>query len=121
MKTIDRYRKAHLAVAEAIDAWRIFPRALVAGYAWVFWTVISWYMNLEPFIPEDVKHLTLTADDAVKLMVQVPTTQHAVLISAVVGVAGLVIGIYTNTGRKWGEGIKKWEEPEDKKEDKKEE
>ena len=79
------------------------------------------FTDVTTFIPEDVKHLVLTADDAVKLMVQVPTTQHAVLISAVVGVAGLVIGIYTNTGRKWGEGIKKWEDPEDKKDDKKEE
>lgn len=86
--TIDERRKVHLMLAEAMDAWRVVPRLLVAGYGYLVWTVVQWFMNL----PE-------------------PTTQHAALVSTVVGVAGAVIGIYTSTGRKWSEHtFKQWDQ-----------
>lgn len=78
--SIDERRQVHLMLAEAIDAWRVVPRLLVLCYGYLVWDVVQWFMNLGD-----------------------PTSQHAALVSTVVGVAGAVIGIYTNTGRKWSE------------------
>lgn len=86
--SIDERRQVHLMLAEAIDAWRVVPRLLVVGYGYLVWTVVQWFMNL----PD-------------------PTTQHAALVSTVVGIAGAVIGIYTSTGRKWSENkFQHWEQ-----------
>lgn len=84
--TIDERRQVHLMLAEAMDAWRVVPRMLVACYGYLVWDVVQWFMALED-----------------------PTTQHATLVSTVIGVAGAVIGIYTSTGRKWSENtFKHW-------------
>ena len=76
---IDNFRKKHMAIAEWIDAWRIFPRALVVAYGYMVWDTIQWYESLHE-----------------------PTNQHAMLVTTVVGAAALVFGMYTNSGRAWG-------------------
>ena len=98
----DTYRRRHLAVAEFIDAWRIIPRALVAGYAYLLYKVVKWYMDLEPSmikgcIPNEVTDCIFHA----------PSTQHAALVTAVVGIAAAIFAFYTSTGRKWN-GFTKW-------------
>lgn len=104
-KDADTYRRRHLAVAEFIDAWRIVPRFLVIGYIWLLVHVTLWYMNLEPYI--------LDGCDVAKLgkecLVQAPSTQHAALITAIVGVAAAIFGLYTSSGKKWN-GFTSWKE-----------
>lgn len=68
-----------LVLAEVIDAFRAVPRAILIGYALLVWNVVSWYMQIE-----------------------VPTTQQAALVTAVVGVIAPVAGFYQSTGRNWG-------------------
>lgn len=109
VRDVDSWRQVHLAVAEFIDAWRVIPRLLVAGYAYFLYKVIDWYMTLEPHIAPGCD-VTQFAEQCI---VPAPTTQHAVLVTAVVGIAGAVFGFYTNTGRKWGEGIKFWKSPKE--------
>ena len=95
-KDIDTYRKAHLAVAELVDAWRVVPRLLVGGYSYLIFVVVKWYMSLEPRMIEDCMSLVVT-----ECIYQAPTTQHAALVTAVVGIAAVVFGVYANSSRKW--------------------
>jgi len=102
MADIDLWRKGQLAVAEFVDAWRIVPRLLVAGYGYVVYTVIMWYKELKPYMLEGCQ------SDVVKdCIVQAPTTQHAALVTAVVGMAAVVFGLYANSGKKWN-GFTYW-------------
>lgn len=106
---IDRKRQIHLALAEMIDSWRVVPRLLLAGYAYLLYKTISWYMALEPYMLEGCK-----SDKIIDCIVQAPTTQHAALLTAVVGIAGAIFGLYTASGRKWN-GFAFWDKKGDAK------
>lgn len=101
---VNDFRKRHLAVAEMIDSWRIIPRIIVAGYSYFLVKMIMWYMDLKPYMLEgcDVEKLGTAC------LIQAPTTQHAALITAVIGVAAAIFGLYANSGRKWN-GFTFWE------------
>ncbi len=103
---VDTWRKGHLAVAEWIDAWRLVPRVICAGYAWVTYTVIKWYMNLKPEVLENC-NVELLKDVCV---IQAPSTQHAALVTAVIGIAAAMFAFYANTGKKWN-GFQYWNKP----------
>ena len=99
---IDTWRKGHLAIAEWVDAWRLVPRALVGGYAYLVYAVTRWYMALEPKMIEGC-----VSDVALQCIYQAPTTQHAALITAVVGVGAAIFGLYTTSGKRWN-GFTLW-------------
>lgn len=103
---VDTWRKGHLAVAEWIDAWRLAPRIIVAGYAWVTYTVVKWYMNLKPEVLENC-NVELLKEVCV---VQAPSTQHAALVTAVIGIAAAMFAFYANSGKKWN-GFQHWNKP----------
>ena len=67
-----------LALPELIDAYRVVPRLLVAGYAVLVWKVTEWVMALP-----DV------------------SSQQAAIVSVVYGAAAGVFGLYVNSGRRW--------------------
>lgn len=73
-------RATLLAVAEAVDAWRVVPRLLVGGYAWLVWQVSAWAMSLPDLSPA-----------------------QSAFVSVVWGAATGVFGLYVGTGRKWTE------------------
>lgn len=73
-----KWKAKILAASEVFDALRVVPRLILIGYAVMMWIVIDWYMALEA-----------------------PTTQHAALVTAVVGVCAPIAGFYQSTGRKW--------------------
>lgn len=113
----DLYRKRHLAIAEFIDAWRLIPRTIVVLYGWGLYEVVKWYMGL--------RHTLIPGCDlevlAEKCIIEAPTTQHAVLVTAMVSVAAAVFGFYANSGRKWDQPFKKWNGVAPKPEEKPEE
>ena len=100
--SIDTYRKGHLAVAELVDAWRVVPRLMVGAYSYLVYITVKWYMALEPKMIEGCVSEVVT-----NCIYQAPTTQHAALVTAVVGVSAAVFGLYTNSGRKWN-GFTNW-------------
>ncbi len=102
-KDIDTFRRWHLATAEFLDAWRIIPRTLVAAYAYLLYKVIAWYMALEPHLPKEVldKVDKMSPEQISALMIPAPTTQHAALVTAVVGIAAAIFGLYSNSGKNW--------------------
>lgn len=100
---IDAWRKGHHAVAEFVDAFRIIPRAIVAGYSFLLWYVVQWYVKLEPYVLEGCDPETLGN----ACLIMAPTTQHAALVSTVVGIAAAVFGLYAGSGKKWN-GFTEW-------------
>jgi len=108
---VDVVRRRHLAIAEAVDAWRVIPRLLVAFYGVLFYEVIKWYMALEPHLPKEVLPLIekMTPEQIQALMIQAPTTQHTALVTAVVGISAAFFGLYTNSGKKWN-GFTPWKD-----------
>jgi len=105
MKSLDlnKIRMAHLAVGEWFDAWRIVPRAIVAGYGYILYKVVFWYMSLHPYMLDGCKSTTIT-----DCIVQAPTTQHTALVSAIATMASVIVGFYVSSGRKWSEGVQEW-------------
>jgi hypothetical protein len=107
---LNKWRLMHLAAAEAVDAWRIVPRLMVAGYAYMLAYMIYWYMQLKPYVLEEcVKALGPdVAASITHCIIQEPSTQHTALITAVVGISAGVFGFYANSGRAWTQGVFKW-------------
>ena len=64
-------------LAQAIDAWRIFPRAFLSVYIFLLYYATMWFMGLED-----------------------PTLEQSGLISIVVGAGAAWFGLYTGSSRK---------------------
>ena len=64
-----------LELAEAVDAWRIFPRAFISVYMVLLYQTANWFMSL----PD-------------------PSASQAGLISVIVGAGAAWFGLYANTG-----------------------
>lgn len=64
-------------MAEAVNAWRIFPRIFITVYIYLLYAVVMWYIGLED-----------------------PTTQQSSLISVIVSAGAAWFGLYTGTGNK---------------------
>ena len=64
-------------VAQAVDSWRLIPRAFLSIYMYLLYYVVFWYMDL----PE-------------------PTMEQSGLISVVVGAGAAWFGLYTSTSKK---------------------
>ena len=63
-------------VAQAIDSWRLIPRAFLSVYMYLLYYVVFWYMDL--------------AD---------PSMEQSGLISVVVGAGAAWFGLYTSTSK----------------------
>ena len=63
-------------VAQAIDAWRIIPRAFLAVYMYLLYFTTFWFMDLAE-----------------------PTFEQSGLISIVVGAGAAWFGLYTNSSK----------------------
>ena len=103
---MDKERMTKAKWAEFADSWRIVPRLLVIGYAWLTWSVVSWYMKI-PATLETCK--VENSEKICGIIVQAgPTTQHAALVATVVGAAAVVFGLYTSSGKDWSKPIIPW-------------
>ena len=100
----DRIKKAKWA--EFVDSWRIVPRLLVAGYAWLTWEVVDWYMHIQPTLTT----CKIVNNEKICGIIEKagPTTQHAALVAAVIGAAAIVFGFYTNSGKDWSKPMIPW-------------
>ena len=64
-------------LAEAVDSWRIFPRAFLSVYIFLLYYSTMWFMGL----PD-------------------PNSQQAGLISIIVGAGAAWFGLYTGSSKK---------------------
>ena len=113
MFDVDKFRKFYMVFAEAIDAYRITPRIMVVAYSYMLYRTLEWYMNLKPSVI-----INCTKDIATNCIADAPTTQHAALVTAVVSMAAVIFGLYTNSGRDWSKPFNYWKKKEDKDDEK---
>lgn len=69
-----------LEVAEAVDAWRLFPRAFVAMYGAFALHIGYWFTAVEK-----------------------PTAEQSAFVSVVWGAMAVLLNFYMQSGRKWAE------------------
>ena len=69
----NKYQK-WIDLAEAVDSWRIFPRAFLSVYIFLLYYSTMWFMNLEA-----------------------PTLEQSGLISIIVGAGAAWFGLYTGS------------------------
>ena len=67
----NKYQK-WIDLAEAVDSWRIFPRAFLSVYIFLLYYSTMWFMNLEA-----------------------PSLEQSGLISIIVGAGAAWFGLYT--------------------------
>lgn len=79
----NRWVQRCIMVAECLNRLRIIPRAIIAGYGWLVYEVVQWFMVL----PD-------------------PNTQQSALITTMVGAAGIIFGFYMQGGITAGGGSK---------------
>ena len=77
-KNDNPYQKS-IFIAQAVDSWRIIPRAFLSIYMYLLYYVTFWFMDLQD-----------------------PTMQQSGLISVVVGAGAAWFGLYTNSSKKPG-------------------
>jgi hypothetical protein len=111
-------RKWSLAFAEALDAHRIVPRGILLAYGWMVWKVTEWYMSIPVSLRFECQNDVLTTLLATAGMtvekakgiacniadtVGGPTSEQTMFVSIIVGLSGVVIGLYLNSGNsaKW--------------------
>ena len=79
IKNDNPYQKL-IFVAQAIDSWRIIPRAFLSVYMYLLYYTTFWFMGLED-----------------------TTMQQSGLISVVVGAGAAWFGLYTNSSKSKGD------------------
>ena len=82
IKNDNPYQKL-IFVAQAVDSWRIIPRAFLSVYMYLLYYTTFWFMELED-----------------------PTMQQSGLISVVVGAGAAWFGLYTNSSKSKGDFTK---------------
>jgi hypothetical protein len=72
------WKQTALDAAEVVDAWRLIPRGIVAGYGFMLYQTGAWFMSLE-----------------------IPSGAQSAYVSILWGAFAAVSGLYFNSGRKW--------------------
>ena len=121
---LNKFRMTHMAVAEAIDVWRVVPRTFIMLYGSMLWWIVKWFtqsttiekvqcdgalimqlvaLNKDPAWIEKV---ACTVTEAI--VVSPPTAVHATFASVVAGLSTAVFALYSNAGKDWSTGVKIW-------------
>jgi len=64
-------------IADLVNKFRVVPRLILVGYAYMLWDIVKWLKLLES-----------------------PTLEQASILATVIGIAGLIVTSYQNTGNK---------------------
>ena len=123
-RMVNKFRYLHLALAEAIDVWRVVPRMFIALYGAMLWWLVKWFTSsttiekvtcdatliiklLERNIDAGlVQKLACSVTDVI--VVAPPTAVHATFASVVAGLSTAVFALYTTAGKDWSKGVGWW-------------
>jgi hypothetical protein len=105
---VNGFRKWSNAIAETVDAWRLVPRLMVVAYGFLTWKTWEWYTGLEAIVTKS--NCQLLGSQVVCDITGIvgPSTQQAALVTAVVGAAAVVIGLYSSSGKDWTKPLLPW-------------
>ena len=85
---VEAFKAGALAIAEAVDASRLFPRLVLIGYGWWAGRITDWLVRWYEHLPKDERTPEVTAF-------------VTIVLPGVFGLAIWVYRIYANTGRDW--------------------
>jgi len=118
---VNKIRRISMMLSEGIDSWRIIPRIVIAGYAWLVgymvWHFLT-FKNIEK-IECDSELIKVLLDAGQNLEVaksvacQVvdiigPPTTLTGLVAIIVGASAAVFGLYANSGKDWNTPFISW-------------
>lgn len=130
-RMVNKFRYLHLALAEAIDVWRVVPRMFIAMYGAMLWWLVKWFTSsttiekvtcdrelvlqlLDQGVEmEWIQRLACTVTDVI--VVAPPTAVHATFASLVAGLSTAVFALYTSAGTDWTKGVGWWKTGRDNK------
>ena len=118
---VNKFREWSLALAESFDAWRVTPRLLVGAYCYLVGLVVVKFLKFStiPKVQCDSatlqvllsQHIDLASASNVACRVVDtlgPPNSYTIIVSALLGVAAIVFGVYTNTGKDWSKSVAPW-------------
>jgi hypothetical protein len=119
MQRFNKFRIFSLTFAESLDAWRIVPRIILIGYAVLVLNMYVWYKSIPTYVQEHCDAAVIqiliqnksSVEDAQKAGCSVqnvvggPTPAQTALVTTIIGLSSLIFGFYTNSGRKWENGL----------------
>lgn len=129
-RMVNKFRFLHLALAEAIDVWRVVPRMFIALYGAMLWWLVKWFTH-----STTIEKVTCDKDLIIQLLAQKvdyswiqrmacqvtdiivvapPTAVHATFASVVAGLSTAVFALYSSAGKDWKDGISWWRVGRDK-------
>lgn len=129
-RMVNKFRYLHLAIAEAIDVWRVVPRMFIALYGAMLWWLVEWFTTsttiekvtcdrelilklLEQHVDVVwINRLACTVTDVI--VVAPPTAVHATFASVVAGLSTAVFALYSTAGKDWTKGVGWWKAGRDK-------
>lgn len=115
----NKFRLWSLTAAESLDAWRVIPRIILIAYAALVLNMYVWYKSIPTYVQEHCDSAVIqilvqnkaTVEDAQKAACSVqavvggPTPAQTALVTTIIGLSSLIFGFYTNSGRKWENGM----------------
>lgn len=129
-RMVNKFRYLHLALAEAIDVWRVVPRMFIALYGAMLWWLVKWFTSsttiekvtcdkelILKLLAQDIdlvwiQRLACTVTDVI--VVAPPTAVHATFASVVAGLSTAVFALYSTAGKDWSKGVGWWKAGRDK-------
>lgn len=120
-----KFRLLSLTLAESFDSWRIIPRLIILGYALLVSNLYVWYKHIPTYVQEEcnpsvlevyINKKNISSEEArrysctVKDVVGGPTGNQTTFVTTIIGLSSLIFAFYTNSGRRWENGL-----PEDAK------
>lgn len=130
---LHKFRKLQLAGAEMVDAWRIIPRIVLAGYSYLVGYMVWFFLtqNNVPKVDCNAAVLKVLLDQGEGLaqaqevachVVDVlgPPTSLTSLVSVIVGASAAVFGLYGKGSRDFSHPPAYWNGSKEKKKEKSE-
>lgn len=123
-RMVNKFRFLHLALAEAIDVWRVVPRMFIALYGAMLWWLVKWFTSsttiekvtcdrelilqlLSQGVEKEwIAKMACTVTDVI--VVAPPTAVHATFASVVAGLSTAVFALYSSAGKDWSKGVGWW-------------
>lgn len=123
-RMVNKFRFLNLALAEAIDVWRVVPRMFIALYGAMLWWLVKWFTH-----STTIEKVTCDKDLIIQLLAQKvdygwiqrlacqvtdvivvapPTAVHATFASVVAGLSTAVFALYSTAGKNWNDGVSWW-------------
>lgn len=112
---LKKLRQISLTFAESFDTWRIIPITMLIGYSILVFNLYTWYVSIPTYIKESCDAAVLQTLAQYHLPIQEakiiscsvvdvvggPTANQTILVTSVIGLATLIFGLFSNSGRKW--------------------